>query len=121
MRKLITVTLGVLVLAVGLACADNVALPLPPEDQQMITTKLGSIVGKALLSKPIEDVSVYFSLQEKAAFYQVTAGPNAGNTQRLGLAKARRPGGGWPGAFSSRPRLQGSFIRRHRVISWCLP
>ena len=121
MRKLITVTLGVLVLAVGLACADNVALPLPPEDQQMITAKLGSIVGKALPSKPIEDVSVYFSLQEKAAFYQVTAGPNAGNTQRLGLAKARRPGGGWPGAFSSRPRLQGSFIRRHRVISWCLP
>ena len=58
MQSFITVTLGILVLAAGLARADNVVLPLPPEDQQMITAKLGSIVGKALPSKPIEDVSV---------------------------------------------------------------
>jgi hypothetical protein len=110
-RKLITVILGVLVLAAGLARADNVVLPLPPEDQQVIITKLGPIVGKALPSKPIDDVSIYFPLQEKMAYYQVMAGPNAGNTQRLGLAKTKRPGGRSAWRFQFSPSLAG-FIHQ---------
>jgi hypothetical protein len=111
MRKLVTVMLGTLMLAAGLARADNAVLPLSSEDQQMINAKLGSIVGKALPSKPIGDVSVYFPLQEKAANYQVTAGPNAGNTQRLGLAKTRRPGGRSAWRFQFSPSLAG-FIHQ---------
>jgi hypothetical protein len=111
MRRLLTVTLGILALAGGLARADDVVLPLPPADQQMITAKLGSIVGKALPSKPIEDVSVYFPLQEKATNYQVTAGPNAGKTQTLGLAKTKRPGGKLAWRFQFSPSLAG-FIHQ---------
>ena len=111
LRKLITVTLGVLVLAAGLARADDVVLPLPPEDRQMIAAKLGSIVGKALPSKPIEDVSVCFPLQEKAAIYQVTSGPDAGNRQTLSLAKTRRPGGRSAWRFQFSPSLAG-FIHK---------
>ena len=111
MRRLLTVTLGILALAGGLARADDVVLPLPPADQQLITAKLGSIVGKALPSKPIEDVSVYFPLQEKATNYQVTAGPNAGKTQTLGLAKVRRPNGKSAWRFMFSPTLAG-FVRQ---------
>jgi hypothetical protein len=111
MRRIVTVTLGILVLAAGLARADDVVLLLPPEDQQMIAAKLGPIVGKALPSKPIEDVSVYSPLHEKAGIYRVTAGPNAGNTQRLGLAKTRRPGGRSAWRFQFSPSLAG-FIRQ---------
>jgi len=111
MRRLLTVTLGILALAGGLARADDVVLPLPPADRQMITAKLGSIVGKALPSKPIEDVSVYFPLQEKATNYQVTAGPNAGKTQTLGLAKTKRPGGKLAWRFQFSPSLAG-FIHQ---------
>jgi hypothetical protein len=111
LRNLVTVTLGILVLAAGLARADDVVLPLPPDDQQTITAKLGSIVGTALPSKPIADVSVYFPLQKKAASYQVTAGPNAGNTQTLGLAKVRRPSGKVAWRFQFSPTLAG-FIHQ---------
>jgi hypothetical protein len=110
-QKLITVTLGILALAGGLARADDVVLPLPPADQQLITAKLGSIVGKALPGKPIEDVSVYFPLQERARNYQVTAGPNAGKTQTLGLAKVRRPNGKSAWRFMFSPTLAG-FVRQ---------
>ena len=103
--------LGILLLSGGLARADDVVLPLPPADQQMITAKLGSIVGKALPSKPIEDVSVYFPLQEKATNYRVTAGPNAGKTQTLGLAKTKRPGGKLAWRFQFSPSLAG-FIHQ---------
>ena len=111
MRRLLTVTVGILALTGGLARADDVVLPLPPADQQMITAKLGSIVGKALPSKPIEDVSVYFPLQEKATNYQVTAGPNAGKTQTLGLAKVTRPNGKSAWRFMFSPTLAG-FVRQ---------
>jgi hypothetical protein len=72
----------------------------------MITTKLGSgVAGKALPSATIEDVSVYFPLEERAAVYQVTSGPNAGKSQKLGLAKVRRPSGelAWRFQFSPTP------------------
>ena len=111
LRTTVIGVLGVVLLASESARAQGVVLPLPPEDRQMITAKLGSIVGKALPSKPIEDVSVYFPLQERAANYHVTAGPNAGNTQTLGLAKTRRPGGKPAWRFQFSPSLAG-FIHQ---------
>src|SRR5258708_38956727 len=107
MRRLLTVVFGILALAVGLARADDVVLPLPPADQQLITVKLGSIVGKALPSKPIEDVSVYFPLQERATNYQVTAGPNAEKTQTLGLEKVRRHNAKSAWRFKFSPAVAG--------------
>jgi hypothetical protein len=110
--KLVTVTLGILLLASGFARADAVVLLLPPQDQQKIAAKLGQgVVAKALPSKPLDDVSGYFPLQTRAATYQVTSGPNAGKTQSLGLAKTRRPGGrsGW--RFQLSPSMAG-FIHQ---------
>src|SRR5208282_3929967 len=111
MGKFVTITLGLLLLASGSVCAQGVVLPLPPEDQQNITAQLGSgVVGIALPSQPISDPSVYFPLQEKAQNYQVVAGPLAGNTQTLGLWKARRPGGRQAWRFQLTPTLAG-FMR----------
>ena len=115
-RTMAIFVLGVVLLAAESARAQSVALPLPPDDQHMITAKLGSIVGKALASKPIEDVSIYFPLQEKTTNYQVTAGPNAGKTQTLGLAKVRRPSGNRPGDLCFRPLWPDSSVRRRRAI-----
>ena len=112
MRTFVAVTLGLLLLAVASAHAGDAVLPLPPEDQQKINKELGTgVVGRALPSKPIEDVSVYFPLQEKATNYQVTAGPNAGKTQTLGLAKVRRPNGKSAWRFMFSPTLAG-FVRQ---------
>ncbi len=61
MRTFATVTLGLVLLSSGLAHAQGVALPLPPEDQQNITAQLGpGVVGIALPSQPIADPSLYF-------------------------------------------------------------
>jgi hypothetical protein len=112
LRKLITITLGVLLLASASARADGVILPLPPEDQQKIAAKLGpGVVSKALPSKPIQDVSVYCPLQDRALTYQVTAGPNSGKTQALGLAKVKRPNGKSAWRFMFSPTLAG-FVRQ---------
>jgi hypothetical protein len=112
LRTFVTIALSVLLLVAGSAYADGVVLPLPPEDQQKITTQLGpGVVGNALPSKPIQDVSVYFPLQDKALIYRVTAGPHAGNTQTLGLAKVRRPGGKLAWRFQLSPSLAG-FIHQ---------
>jgi hypothetical protein len=110
-RTAFIVVFGISLLATEIAHAQNATLSLPPDDQQMITAKLGPIVGRALPSKPIDDVSVYFPLQEKVAIYKVTAGPNVGNTQRLGLAKTRRPGGKPAWRFQFSPSLAG-FIHQ---------
>src|SRR5271155_1317225 len=94
MRMSLTIVLGFLLLITGTARAQGVVLPLPPQDQQKITAQLGpGVVGKALPSQPIEDVSVYFPLNDRAHTFRVTSGPNTGNTQTLGLTKARRPNG----------------------------
>jgi hypothetical protein len=112
MRTLVTVTLGILLLASGLARAQGIVLPLPPDDQQNLTTVLGQgVVGAALPSNPIGDPSVFFPLSERAPTYQVTAGRNAGNTQTLGLAKKRRPGGTSAWRYLLSPTLAG-FIRQ---------
>jgi hypothetical protein len=116
LRTLVTVALCSFVLC-ALAPArsargDGTVLPLPPEDQQEITAKLGpGVVGAALPSKPIEDASVYFPLQEKAPSYQVTAGSKAGNTQTLKLAKRKRPDGTSAWRFQLSPSL-AAFIRQ---------
>ncbi len=94
------------------ARAEGVVLPLPAQDQQKITAQLGpGVVGIALPSQPITDPAVFFPLKNKALTYQVMAGPNAGNTQSLGLAKARRPNGGSAWRFQLTPSLAG-FLRQ---------
>src|SRR5260370_41530047 len=90
LRTPAAVMLGLLLLASESAGEQGVVLPLPPEDRQMIAAQLGPIVGRALPSTPIEDVSIYFPLQEKASIYKVTAGSDTGKTQTLGLAKVSR-------------------------------
>src|SRR5665213_1206654 len=93
LRALVTVSLGMLLLAAGVAHAEGVTLPLPAEDQQKINTQLGAnLVIKALPSKPIDDVSTYFPLQDRAQTYRVTARPHTGNSQTLGLAHVRLSG-----------------------------
>ena len=110
MRTSLTVTLCFLVLSAlaprRSAGADGVALPLPPDDQQETTARLGSgVVGKALPSKPIDDPSVYFPLREKAQTYQVTTGSKAGSTQVLHVAKKTRPNGRLAWRFELSPSL----------------
>ena len=110
--RALLVPIGVLLVASRAALAQSVVLPLPPEEQQQITTHLGpGVVGKALPSKPIEDASIYFPFQEKALTYQVTSGSNTGNMQTLGLAKTRRPDGKSAWRFQLSPSLAG-FIRQ---------
>ena len=103
--------LGLLLLASESAGAQGVMLPLPPDDQRMIAAQLGPIVGRALPGMPTEDVSIYFPLQEKASFYQVTAGRDTGKTQTLGLTKVRRSKGESAWRFQFSPSLAG-FLRQ---------
>jgi hypothetical protein len=82
------------VLVRALSASAQPVLPLSDDDAQVITNMLGSgVVGQALPSKPIDDVSVYFPLVEKTKSFQVTSGPNAGRTQSLSVSKGRRPNG----------------------------
>jgi hypothetical protein len=111
LRTPVTVMLGLLLLASESAGAQGVVLPLPPEDQRMIAAQLGPVVGRALPGTPIEDVSMYFPLQEKASLYQVTGGRDTGKTQTLGLTKVRRPNGESAWRFQFSPSLAG-FLRQ---------
>ena len=106
----------------GLACSavlvgraraqDGTVMPLPPEDQQAIDAMLGpGVVGQALPSNPIQDVSVYFPLQERVLSYQVTSGPHAGKTQTLAVARGKRPDGNPAWRFGLSPSL-AAFLRQ---------
>jgi len=87
--------------------ADGV-LPLPAEDEAEITRMLGpNVVGRALPSQPIEDVSTYFPLVERSAVYRVTSGSNAGKQQTLHTMKGKRPGGNDAWRFELSPSLAG--------------
>jgi hypothetical protein len=120
-ETLVTATFGVLLLATGLAHAQEVVLPLPAEDQQRITTHLGSgVVGKALPSKQTDDTTAYFPLQAKAMTYQVTSGPHSGNLQTLGLAEARRTSGHLAWRFQLSPTLAG-FIHQTPADDLLMP
>ena len=97
-----------LVLPAAQARAQGPVLPLPAEDQQKLNANLGSgVVGAALPSERIGDVSAYFPLNEKTFVFQVTSGSNTGNTQNLVLKKARRPGGATAWRFTFAPSLAG--------------
>ncbi len=112
MRRVVTLVLGIVLLAVRVAAAQGVIIPLPAADQQKITAQLGpGVVGAALPSQPISDPTIYFPLKAAALAYQVTAGPNMGNTQALGLAKTRRPGGQSAWRFQLSPTLAG-FLKQ---------
>ncbi len=101
--------------------ADGVVLPLPPEDQQEITARLGSgVVGQALPSNPITNPAIYFPLQERALTYLVTAGPNTGNTQSLKVAKRNRPNGTPAWRFGISPTLAG-FISQNPAGDLMMP
>jgi hypothetical protein len=98
-------------LMAGPSSAQNVVISLPAEDRQIIESHLGpGIVGKALPSSRIDDVSAYFPLREVSSAYQVVSGPNAGSTQILSLAKVKRPAGKTAWRFQLSPSL-ASFIR----------
>ena len=107
-------------LASGLARADNIVLPLPPEDQQKVTDNLGpGVVGNALPSKPIQDASVYFPLRDEVLTYQITVGPDAGTTQTFGLAKVARFGEKLAWRFQVSPLSQASSVRHQGATSLC--
>jgi hypothetical protein len=94
------------------SAAEGQVLPLPPKDQQYIAAMLGSgVVGQALPSAPITEVSVYFPLQERVMTYQVTSGPNAGEVQTLKVAKGQRPNGNPAWRFGLSPSL-AAFLRQ---------
>jgi hypothetical protein len=104
MRIVALALLAVLVRAPLLAAQDP--LPLPPDDRQVITTMLGAgVVGPALPSGPIDDVSLYFPLTERTSSFRVTSGPNAGKTQSLGVTKGQRPNGNPAWRFEMAPSL----------------
>lgn len=106
------IVLGPLLIFSESAHAGGIVLPLPPEDQQMISAQLGQgIVLKALPSSSIEDVGTYFPLTERVSTYRVTAGPHAGKIQALGVAKIRRSNGKSAWRFQFSPSLSG-FIRQ---------
>jgi hypothetical protein len=101
----------VLVSSSGQARGQGAVLPLPPDDQQQLAANLGAgVVGAALPSETIGDVSAYFPLNERTFVFQVTSGSNTGKTQNLVLKKARRPGGTESWRFNFAPSLAG-FLR----------
>jgi len=119
--RVVIAVLVTLLVESGSSYAQGVVLPMPQEDRQMITTKLGSnVVGQALPSAAIDDVSGYFPLEESAAIYQVTSGPNAGKSQKLGLAKVRRPNGAAAWRFQFSPTLAG-FIHQTQQGDLMIP
>jgi hypothetical protein len=106
-QALSTLLLILLIVPSRSARGQNV-LTLPSSDRQLIAAKLGAgVIGNALPSKPIDDVSMYFPLWEAVSVYQVKSGPNAGKTQTLGLAKTRRPNGKAAWRFQLSPTLAG--------------
>ena len=114
-QRLATAALCMLALG-GLVSARSVraddVLPLSAEDQTEITALLGAgVVGDALPSKPIDDTSVYFPLEEKELSYQVTGGKDAGKTQALKIAQGKRPIGTPAWRFELSPSL-AAFISR---------
>jgi hypothetical protein len=112
LRTLLATILGGLLLSTRFAEAQGVVLPLPSYDQQRITAHLrAGVVGAALPSQPIQDVTTYFPLQAKTMTYQVVSGPNSGNIQTLGVAQVRRPSGQSAWRFQLSPTLAG-FIHQ---------
>src|SRR5690242_8502441 len=93
------------------ARAADLLLPLPPDDQKMITRQLGDdVVGDAVPSEPI-DPSVLFPFHHEPVMYKFTSGRNTGKTQSLALTKLPRPGGKFVWRVELAPSLVG-FLRQ---------
>lgn len=108
MKVLVTLTFGLLLLASAAAQAQGVVLPLPAEDQQRIAAQLGpGVVGHALPSMLIANVSTYFPLENRSLIYRIASGPRAGNSESSEIARARRPGGKLAWRFTLSPSLTG--------------
>ncbi len=97
-----------LALCSGPALAQGQVLPLPAEDQQELNARLGAgVVGQAVPSSAITDVSLYFPLQDRTMTYQVTSGKNAGNVQTLAIGTGKRPNGNKAWKMGLSPSLTG--------------
>jgi hypothetical protein len=120
-KGFVTLMLGLLLLAAGIAQAQGVVIPLPPEDQQRIAAQLGpGVVGNALPIKPITDVSAYFPLTNRSLTYQIASGPNAGNSESSEIARVRRPSGRLAWRFRLSPSLTG-FIAQTMAGDLVMP
>ncbi len=111
-RTLIILIFGVIVISGQPVRADDVALPLPAEDQQRIDAQLGpGVVGQPLPSPPIGSASQYFPLHDKPLTYQVITGSHPGRIENLGLSQVTRSSGKAAWRFQFTPTLAG-FIRQ---------
>jgi len=100
--------IGFMTIAGAATIAAGQVLPLPAEDQQYIAAMLGAgVVGQALPSAPISDVTLYFPLEDRVLTYKVTSGKNAGEVQTLNVAKLQRPNGVLAWRFGLSPSLAG--------------
>jgi hypothetical protein len=106
-KGFVTLMFGLLLLISEGVHAQGV-LPLPPEDQKRITAQLGpGVVGNALPSIPIGNVSTYFPLTNRSLTYRIASGPNAGKSESSEIARVRRPGGKLAWRFRLSPSLTG--------------
>ena len=107
-RITLVTTLCLIVLTLIKARAEEVVLPLPPDDQQIIEKRLGAnVVGDALPSKPIDDPTALFPFHDEAITYRFTSGKNKGKSQTETLAKVQRPGGQFVWRLQLAPSLVG--------------
>jgi len=108
LRRSVVVALSTVLLASGSARAQGVVLPLPPDDQQKIASQLGpGVVGNALPSQTISNVSTYFPLANRSMTYQITSGPKAGSRESGEIARMRRPSGMPAWRLTLSPSLTG--------------
>jgi hypothetical protein len=105
-------TICLLILAATLVRAEDLILPLPPDDQRALAKLLGAdVVGAALRSKPIDDPSTLFPFHHERMTYRFTSGKSTGKSQVETLAKIQRPGGHFVWRLQLAPSLQG-FLRQ---------
>jgi hypothetical protein len=90
------------------ARAEDIALPLPPDDRQIIDKQLGvGVIGGAVPSKPMDDPSLLFPFHHASVTYRFTSGRNTGKSQTLALTKLPRPGGKFVWRLQLAPSLVG--------------
>jgi hypothetical protein len=92
--------------------ADDLVLPLPSEDREIIVKRLGAgFVGDALPSKPIDDTSILFPFHHQSVTYRFTSGRNIGKSKTVALTKVPRPSGRFVWRLQLAPSLIG-FLRQ---------
>jgi hypothetical protein len=111
-RITLVTTLCLIILTSTKVRAEDVVLPLPPDDEQIIVKQLGAeVVGHAVPSKPIDDPLALFPLHHRPVTYRFTSGRNTGKSQTLALTKIQRPGGKFVWRLQLAPSLVG-FLRQ---------